>query len=320
LSRGGGHSTELGRRAFSLVEILVVMGLLTVIILGLMAMFHQTQRAFRLGMTQTDVLESGRIVTDMMVRELEQMTPSGLNGANFNSGNFYSALINGGSPPFATPAVYTPFLQPLPGGNGQRMNLLDDVFFIIRQNQTWTGIGYFVRSNDNFAGVWSPVGTLYRFETNATVMDFPYSASASSFFYGFKTAAVPSPIVPSGVRVSKILDGVIHFRVRAYDINGNWINPNPEYFNSNVSTNILGKYTLASSLNPSLEANYFFYSNAVPAFVELELGILEQQTLERYRSIPVYTEQTNFLAHQAAHVHLFRQRIAIRNLDPSAYQ
>jgi hypothetical protein len=255
-----------------------------------------------------------------MVRELEQMTPSGLNGANFNSGNFYSALINGGSAPFATPAVYTPFLQPLPGGNGQRMNLLDDVFFIIRQNQTWTGIGYFVRSNDNFAGVWSPVGTLYRFETNATVMDFPYSASASSFFYGFKTAAVPSPIVPSGVRVSKILDGVIHFRVRAYDINGNWINPNPEYFNSNVSTNILGKYTLASSLNPSLEANYFFYSNAVPAFVELELGILEQQTLERYRSIPVYTEQTNFLAHQAAHVHLFRQRIAIRNLDPSAYQ
>jgi hypothetical protein len=248
------------------------------------------------------------------------MTPSGLNGANFNSGNFYSALINGGSAPFATPAVYTPFLQPLPGGNGQRMNLLDDVFFIIRQNQTWTGIGYFVRSNDNFAGVWSPVGTLYRFETNATVMDFPYSASASSFFYGFKTAAVPSPIVPSGVRVSKILDGVIHFRVRAYDINGNWINPNPEYFNSNVSTNILGKYTLASSLNPSLEANYFFYSNAVPAFVELELGILEQQTLERYRSIPVYTEQTNFLAHQAAHVHLFRQRIAIRNLDPSAYQ
>jgi type II secretory pathway pseudopilin PulG len=39
-SRGGGHSTEMGRRAFSLVEILVVMGLLTVIILGLMAMFH----------------------------------------------------------------------------------------------------------------------------------------------------------------------------------------------------------------------------------------------------------------------------------------
>ena len=77
--------------------------------------------------------------------------------------------------------------------------------------------------------MWSPVGTLYRFETNATVMDFPYPAgAASSFFYGFKTAAVPSPIGPSGagVRVSKILDGVIHFRVRAYDINGNWINPN----------------------------------------------------------------------------------------------
>jgi hypothetical protein len=321
LSRGGGHSTELGRRAFSLVEILVVMGLLTVIILGLMAMFHQTQRAFRLGMTQTDVLESGRIVTDMMVRELEQMTPSGLNGANFNSGNFYSALINGGSSPYATPTVYRPFLQPLPGGNQQRTNLLDDVFFIIRQNQTWTGIGYFVRTNAAFTGGWEPVGTLYRFETNASVMDFSIPpVAASSFFYGYKTAVLPGPTAPPGIRVSKILDGVVHFRVRAYDINGNWINPNiPIPFNP-VSTNILFNYTLATSANPPYEANYYFYSNAVPAFVELELGILEQQTLERYRSIPVYTEQTNFLAHQAAHVHLFRQRIAIRNLDPSAYQ
>ena len=73
--RGGG---------FSLVEILVVVGLLSIIILGLVAMFSQTQRAFRLGLTQVDVLESGRAVTDMMTRELSQMTPSrASNAVNF---------------------------------------------------------------------------------------------------------------------------------------------------------------------------------------------------------------------------------------------
>jgi hypothetical protein len=54
--------------------------------------------------------------------------------------------------------------------------------------------------------------------------------------------------------------------------------------------------------------------------VEFELGVLEPQTLARYRSIPDVTTQSNFLASHAGNVHLFRQRIAIPNLDPSAYQ
>src|SRR5436190_20124464 len=77
------------RSAFTLVEILVVMALLTVIILGLMATFSQVQRAFRLGMTQTDVLESGRLATDMISRELSQVAPSYVN-VNNTAWNFYT--------------------------------------------------------------------------------------------------------------------------------------------------------------------------------------------------------------------------------------
>jgi hypothetical protein len=71
------------------------------------------------------------------------------------------------------------------------------------------------------------------------------------------------------------------------------------------------------------EVNYVFSSNAVPAYVELELGILESQALERYKSIPdVNNAPLNFLqnSNQTARVHLFRQRIPIRNVDPSAYR
>src|SRR5947207_12610645 len=55
-----------GSPGFSLIEIMVTVSLLTFIILGLLLMFNQTQRAFRTGMTQTDVLEAGRATMDML--------------------------------------------------------------------------------------------------------------------------------------------------------------------------------------------------------------------------------------------------------------
>src|SRR6185295_14642440 len=78
----------LRQAAFSLIEIMVVMGLLVVIILGLLLMFNQTQRAFRAGMTQVDVLENGRTATEMIARELSQIAPNGLQRTN-NSPNFF---------------------------------------------------------------------------------------------------------------------------------------------------------------------------------------------------------------------------------------
>jgi hypothetical protein len=62
------------------------------------------------------------------------------------------------------------------------------------------------------------------------------------------------------------------------------------------------------------------FSNALPASVEVELGILEDRTLQRAESIPIANVRSNYLAQQAGKVHLFRQRVWIRNVDPSAYR
>ncbi|MGB9602348.1 MAG: PilW family protein, partial [Limisphaerales bacterium] len=59
-------------RAMTIMEMLVAMGILTVIVVGLLAMFQQTQRALRASMTQTDVMETGRAVMDLMTREIQQ--------------------------------------------------------------------------------------------------------------------------------------------------------------------------------------------------------------------------------------------------------
>src|SRR5664279_660008 len=196
--------------AFSFIEIMVVVALLSAIILGLMAMFNQTQRAFRLGMSQTDVLESGRIGTDMIAREIEQVTPTDLIRTNtsFEDGN-----LN------AVPCFYiettNASLQSLPGGklaggNPFRTNVMQDLFFMIRQNQTWTGIGYFVRTNQNrnpaLPGDIGAAGTLYRFETNNTVAQFIKNPGGMFAAFVKLRSGIAYP------NVSKVLDGVVHFR------------------------------------------------------------------------------------------------------------
>ena len=67
-----------GRRAagFSLIEVLVVITLLAIIVLSLMEVFNSTQRAFRAGVTQTDVLESSRAAVELISSDLRGMAPA----------------------------------------------------------------------------------------------------------------------------------------------------------------------------------------------------------------------------------------------------
>ena len=119
---------------------MVTVGLLSFIVLGLVAMFSQTQRAFRSSLTQVDVLEGGRAVTDMLARELAEITPSYL--------------------PFTTNVmglVDTNHLQELPGTTIQRTNEFERFFFLTRFNTDWTGIGYLVSAGSPGRGCGHPV-------------------------------------------------------------------------------------------------------------------------------------------------------------------
>lgn len=312
--RGGlkvsGRTSAVGIRAvaFSLIEILVVVALLSVIILGLLAMFTQTQRAFRTSLTQTDVLASGRLVSDMLGRELEQIAPAYQPGTNF-----YARI------PFDPATYYTPFIQPLPGTNNTRLpavnertNFLHDLFFISKRNQDLVGIGYFVRVNNPQNGNLSlspqGVGNLYRFESTASALS---GRTVSNLFNEFALARL------NDSRATKLAEGVIHFKVRAFDTNGAWIVTNQSW---TIGANY-ANYTM-NQVGREIEL-YEFASNAVPGAVEVELGILEDKTWQRFKALPaggLPPAQYKFLTNQAGRVHLFRQRVAVRNLDPIAYQ
>lgn len=301
-SQPGGKRSRF-EHAFSLIEVMVAVTLMSVIVIGLLAMFAQTQRAFRTGVTQVDVMESGRAACEMLARELEQITPTGLP----NTANLF-VQWNG----------YT-LTQTLPGadtfGNPQsRTNVLDDVFFFTRENRNWQGVFYLVESPNM-------VGTLYRYETNLANLDFPAVVYGWERDTGSETKKFRDEVYRTARR-SRVIDGVVHLRVLAYDSNGALITPDSNFLGplgSIGSVGVSNRVQRAVAVAPDLNLEYHFRSNAIPAYLDLELGILEQKTAERCRNLPLEA-QAKYLESKAGNVQIFRQRIALRNVQPSVYQ
>ena len=292
--------------AFTLIELMVAVALMSFIILGLLAMFTQTQRAFRASMTQTDVLESGRIATDMIVRELAQISASDRPYTT----NFFAEVLKTFNQPLTQGLPGT--TRGAPGTEDQRTNLVQRIFFLTQSNQTWLGIGYTVVPDYANAGV----GTLYRFSTNHN------NYTATNMSGEFQAAGLTN--------MNRISDGVVHFRVRAFATNGypilyDGIRTNAIFRTNSFYNGYMKMRNAAASVPLALapdQVDYYFMSNALPAYLELELGIIEPHILDRFKAIGSANAQAQrrYLSNHVAQVHLFRQRIPVRTVDFSAYQ
>jgi len=70
------------------------------------------------------------------------------------------------------------------------------------------------------------------------------------------------------------------------------------------------------------------FNNSLPASVELQMAVLEDQAVKRVASrgvsgkpvSPAQVAQWNYLQSQSGRVHVFRQHVTIQNVDRSAYQ
>jgi prepilin-type N-terminal cleavage/methylation domain-containing protein len=308
----GNRKSAIGNaRAFTLVEILVVVALMSLIVLALMSVFNATQSAFRAGLTQTDVLEGGRSAMGMIKSDLEGMTPSfgqSNNPANNFSGaaNFYAFVVS------SLNSSNTPLVQTLLGGsnpNLQRTNVLENFFILSRNNTTWTGVGYAV--NTFSTNSFNP---LYRFSMSTNVM----AAGPAALYTNFLNAVSYG----AWTNMSHLQDGVVHLTVRAYDPNGLWMtNTYPFYNGQRTTTNNNVSFFPPDFGSDYGETGFLMFSNTLPATVEIQLGLLEDRTLQRAESLAgLVPAQSNYLASHAGQVHVFRQRVWIRNVDPSAYQ
>jgi type II secretory pathway component PulJ len=300
-SRRYGYQT----RAFSLVEVLVVVSLLSLIVLVLMTVFNSTQKAFRAGVTQTDVLEGSRAAIDLLVSDLKLMSPAdGTTNPPGSGVGYYDINFSA-----ATNQVdyYLPLVQSLPGSLGgfQRTNLLENLFWLSRQNlnghDSWVGIGYTVIATNI-----SPLFPLYRFITNA-----PVSTDPTALYNEFNYAIQANAFTNAGW--SHIIDGVVDFRVQPYDVNGYAITNSFQY-NSGIAA------SYPSTAFSYGSTSFYFLSNAIPASVEIQMSTLEDAVLRRAASFGGQgISQSNYLSQQVGRTHVFRQRVLLPNVDPSAY-
>jgi hypothetical protein len=254
----------------SLIEIMVAVMLLTVIMLGLFSAFYQTQRAFRLSASQTDVLEGSRSTLSLLTRELQELTASRqANGVNLLANTPAGAVNN----------------LPLLGGEFQT-NRLDDLFFLTHRSDVWTGVGYFIVEKGQ------GVGTLYRFTMTNDINNRNYPLWKLLDAYG--TATFESNTV------GRVAEGIVHLSLRAYDGNGLEYTPGGAPVPNNIGV---------------WDGGFAFTNQMLPAFLELELGMVDPQVYRQYKLINDANPAAgaNFLRNQAGKVYLFRQRIPIRN-------
>jgi hypothetical protein len=333
-TRAGGPSnlkletSNSSERGLSLVEILVTVALLVVIILGLTAMFNQTRKAFTIGLGNVDYQDAGRTAMELITRDLEQMVPcnyslpvtNGVNVTDEPGVNFYLVL----SPKFL------PVAWPTPTGDTNVFSM-DRLYLLNRYNQQWNVIGYTVLSSDTTNGVTNGVGTLYQYSSNGVA---PTQMTGIN-----NTAPNIDPLnrflSPTPPVTSRVIDGVVDFRIRAFDKNGVLI-PNPNVsFNYPSNNSVIvsrpmypnsGVYAGLANRLPQLtnDFSYAFYDTAVPAYVEVELGIMESPTLAKLQALTNSAGNPNgaywqFLTSHAGQVHIFRQRVTISAANPAAY-
>jgi len=286
-------------RAFTVVELLVAISVLTLIVLVLYGLFDQVQRALRGNVAQVDVLEGGRSATQLMAGDLEQMEAGNLPAST----NLYISL------------TAVPYRQALLVAGTNRTNVLQQLFFSTHANKTWFGTGYRVLllSTNGIANQLAEngVGTLCRYSFPVNDSDFPNlppppnnpGAARTNLFWQVMNQPLNSTW-SNLTNYQPILDGVVHFRIHAFDTNGMLMVSNI-YSNVRIITNVVFQSTATE------EIQYTFTNSALPAYLEVQMGVLEPHVLERYKAFPDPTVASNYLARQVGAVHLFQQRIPI---------
>lgn len=381
---------HVGKNAFSLVELLVAVALMTVIIVGLYSMFNETQKALRTNVSQVDVLEAGRSAIELIVQDIQQAEAPGPLLRQEMSGDIFfppssipkdnlPVAITNAHPHFfsgiqinsVNPKVALPLIQNLTDHgeavSNQRVNILQEMFFLTRSNLNWVAKGYFVSpSRTNAALPNAPAtisyGTLFRFSSPNVIFDsenpdqdrtFEYYRRINSklqwlddyrpdydllqnFWEIYQQVKRESDFTAfnlnnRGAKIERravafpLIDGVVHFKMQPIDSRGYPM----RYWTNNPVTELsaepsLHRYGSSVMLRPDVVAGLYgqggavgktrsaFYDDALPAYVELEIGILDPITLEKVKSMEGNAGLVNdFLRRQAGNVHLFRRMIRL---------
>lgn len=310
------RSCRRSESGMTLMEIIVAVSLLVLIVTALLGAFNQTTRAFKTGFNQTDVLESGRAATEMVTRVVSDLSPSGQGNTNLLAFSLLSTLQT------ADNGVVLDLSSSAP----RRRLFMQKLLLLHRNEQEWVRSAFLVGHLDtNNPSLWnSPedvvIGSLYRYQVSvrSAVTNREYLGNDLANLLLEPRNTQIGAIDPR--RFSKIIDGVVHFSIRTSNVGAEWID-------SGRVTNLVSEIDVyrrlpgyeplgrwSRILDPGTGAESDIYTGAMlPSYVEIEIGLLEQEALSQIRALLADKVSTSqFLVRNAQRIHFFRQRVPIR--------
>ena len=304
-------------KAFTVVEMMVAVTITTVITVALTAVFGQVQKAFRAGIQQVDVYEAGRATSEMAAKDLESMVALGsINFTNFWTVPFQQGMYNA--------------LGNFREQTGFRT--IQQEFLVFQEyNNVIKAVGYrLVPDRRNAAIDYSEaedlirVSRLFRFE--APVSRVALERRPNEVWESIVDSFLSDPFdeirdvdtASIRYRFQEITDGIVHFRVTPYHLSGRaWDKNLEDYYYDNRDPGLPRDVEVDSTSPQAGPAFTFAFSgDALPAFVELEIGVMEPAVIDEWRSIAEANLQgaSEFIREQTARVQIFRRRLTLGGL------
>ena len=312
---------------------MVAVAVSTIITFVLFAVFNQTQKAFRASINQVDTLESGRAVLEIVSTDLEMAVPLNLTdlGTSFSVTNFVVTTADNqrvlGMPQVIGESMNPPLLV---------TNILQEAFFVKRQNEFYEFVGYRV-----IAPPTPGFARLMRYNSGEYLYDdvqSPTNGFVSSEFvldhlvdfnklvdeiYDYNVSSTTYGELLPPYEMQPVADGVVHFRVIPSDGLGyEWTDDRFEFLIDEFED---GRIPVDPRVNFTLEPGpsddfppfrVTFSVDRMPAFVDIELGVLDPRAIETLQQMTPGTQvYADFLNASAGQIHLFRRRLPIRSVQ-----
>lgn len=306
------------RSGFTIIEMIIAVTITTVITLALTAVFGQVQRAFRAGIQQVDVFEGGRASLDLVAQDLEQMVTLGdLEFTNFWTVPFQPGMYN----TLGNPRENTGFLT-----------IQQEALFFQEYNDVIKAVGYRLIPDQRAPGIdyeeaddLIRVVRVFRFETSVsrTALRFrpneTWAQVVNAFLQDPLALPVDANVASVASQFQEVLGGVVHFRVIPQYQNGRVWDKSLEDFYYQNRDPFADRDIEVDSTQPrgGPAFTYAFSENALPAYVELEIGVMEPAVLDEWRSIAEANMQgaSNFIRDESSKIHMFRRRMAIGGMQ-----
>jgi len=272
-----------------MVEILTAVAITTLIVFALVSMFNTTTKALLMGIKQKDVWVSARASFGLLSTDIEKVSAGGYATIGGKNELRISALTFG--PPFPSSGLQLPNLTVI-------NNQLQDFYLLSRDGSRWDlSIYRIIRENPNVG-----VGTLFRFHTNYTTYNLLNSENLPIDYSPVSLMANPNPFKWANdvfvANSSRMVDGVIHLRMVAYDNDGRELYP----------TNAV-EYSVTGS-------SFEFGGETLPAAVDLEMFVMEPERINEFRAQSGDIAKRNYLQEHIGNIQMFRTRIPIRKDVP----